>query len=223
MEHWSSIASEVLDDKTAFAVTLVNRRLYDSIYDSFVMEYPDTKYTYANIVDMLENKPVFTRLEKVLFVYGLKCAWSYVLNTLDQPINIAYMKKIHSMVGERDENTLTRVRTSREAAEDNPFAGQAVNGDEVRNKLASIEAIEDPKERAYELYTYIVSNGLFINNNIHVAGLLANKILVGSGVGILSVVPTKNGENFESHLEEATIAKYSESLHKYLEMCTEFI
>lgn len=223
MEHWSSIASEVTDDKTAFAVTLAHRRLYDTVYDSFVMEYPGTKYSYDDIVEILEDKIILTRLSKMLFVYGLKCAWSYILNTLDQPINIAYMKKIHSMVGERDENTLTRVRTSREAAEDNPFAGQAVNGDEVRNKLASIEAIEDSKERAYELYTYIVSNGLFINNNVHVAGLLANKILVGSGVGVLSVVPTKNGEDFESHLEEATVAKYSESLRKYLEMCTEFI
>lgn len=223
MEHWSSIASEVLDDKTAFAITLAHRRLYDNIYDSFVMEFPDTKYTYVNVVAILEDEAIFTQLSKVLFVYGLKCAWTYILNTLDKPINITYMKKIHSIVGERDGNTLTRIRTSRESAEDNPFAGKAVNGDEMRNKLASIEAIEEPQKRAYELFTYIVSNGLFINNNIHVAELLANKILVGNGIGVLSVVSAKNGEEFEAHLEEATSANYSEGLHKYLEMCTEFI
>ena len=223
MGHWSLIASEVTDDKTAFAVTLAHRHLYDSIHDSFRMEYPDTKYSYEDIVTMLEDRIILTRLSKMLFVNGLKCAWTYILNTLDQPINIAYMKKIYSIIGERDERTLTGIRTGRYLAEDNPFAGRAVEGCEVRDKLISIEAIEDPKERAYELYTYIVSNGLFINNNIHVAGLLANKILIGNGVGVLSVVPKKNEEEFETHLEEVTVTKYSEGLHKYLEMCTEFV
>ena len=75
-------------------IFFAKRKLIDNLYKSANLE--GIAITFADIVDFVNNvNNGKISVDDVLKLKGLKDAWEYVLNTIDDELTTEYIKKIH--------------------------------------------------------------------------------------------------------------------------------
>lgn len=136
-------------------------------------------------------------VDDMLKLRGLKDAWEFVLNTIDDPLTTDYIKKIHFQIckGQNIE-PLGEFRDK----------GVGITGTSYRPKLPSecnydkeldnIMKMEDPLDRSITLFLWIQHSQMFLDGNKRVANLVANKEMIRNGLGIIAVPVEKIGEYF---------------------------
>ncbi len=177
-------------------IFFAKRKLVDNIYKSANLEgiavtFADT-YSFMNNVN---NGKI--SIDDMLKLKGLKDAWEYTLNNIDCELTIDYIKKIHFEIckGQNIE-PLGEFRNK----------GVGITGTSWRPKLPSecnyeedlnkILSIQNELERCITLFCYIQRAQMFLDGNKRVANLVANKEMIRTGQGIISVPIEKIGEYF---------------------------
>ena len=172
------------------------KKLVDNIYKSANLEgiavtFADT-YSFMNNVN---NGKI--SIDDMLKLKGLKDAWEYTLNNIDCELTIDYIKKIHFEIckGQNIE-PLGEFRNK----------GVGITGTSWRPKLPSecnyekdlnkILSIQNELERCITLFCFIQRAQMFLDGNKRVANLVANKEMIRTGQGIISVPIEKIGEYF---------------------------
>ncbi len=61
------------------------------------------------------------------------------------------------------------------------------NREKIKDKLKQLESIYNVERRAIEYFCYVARSQMFIDGNKRVAQLIANKILIENGIGILQI------------------------------------
>ena len=186
-------------------IFFAKRKLVDNIYKSANLEgiavtFADT-YSFMNNVN---NGNI--SIDDMLKLKGLKDAWEYTLNNIDTELTIDYIKKIHFEIckGQNIE-PLGEFRNK----------GVGITGTSWRPKLPSecnyeddlkkILSISRELERCITLFCFIQRAQMFLDGNKRVANLVANKEMIRTGQGIISVPIEKIGEYF------AKLIKYYET------------
>ena len=142
----------------------------------------------------------------MLKLKGLKDAWEYTLNNIDTELTIDYIKKIHFEIWKgQNIEPLGEFRNK----------GVGITGTSWRPKLPSecnyeddlkkILSISRELERCITLFCFIQRAQMFLDGNKRVANLVANKEMIRTGQGIISVPIEKIGEYF------AKLIKYYET------------
>lgn len=152
--------------------------------DEILLFFDNVNTGNISIVDMLKLK-------------GLKDAWEFVLNTIDEELTIDYIKKIHFEIckgqgvvslGEfRDKGvgiTGTNYR---------PKLPRECNYDDELKNIMNIDSVID---RCITLFLWIQRSQMFLDGNKRVANLVANKEMIKNGMGILAVPVETIGEYF---------------------------
>lgn len=177
-------------------IFFAKRKLVDNIYKSANLEgiavtFADT-YSFMNNVN---NGNI--SIDDMLKLKGLKDAWEYTLNNIDCELTIDYIKKIHFEIckGQNIE-PLGEFRNK----------GVGITGTSWRPKLPSecnyeddlkrILSIPNELERCITLFCFIQRAQMFLDGNKRVANLVANKEMIRTGQGIISVPIEKIGEYF---------------------------
>ncbi len=177
-------------------IFFAKRKLVDNIYKSANLEgiavtFADT-YSFMNNVN---NGKI--SIDDMLKLKGLKDAWEYTLNNIDCELTIDYIKKIHFEIckGQNIE-PLGEFRNK----------GVGITGTSWRPKLPSecnyeddlkrILSIPNELERCITLFCFIQRAQMFLDGNKRVANLVANKEMIRTGQGIISVPIEKIGEYF---------------------------
>ena len=177
-------------------IFFAKRKLVDTIYRSAILEgiavtFADT-YSFMNNVN---NGNI--SIDDMLKLKGLKDAWEYTLNNIDTELTIDYIKKIHFEIckGQNIE-PLGEFRNK----------GVGITGTSWRPKLPSecnyeddlkkILSISRELERCITLFCFIQRAQMFLDGNKRVANLVANKEMIRTGQGIISVPIEKIGEYF---------------------------
>lgn len=181
-----------VEDNIFFA----KRKLIDNLYRSAVLE--GISLTLKDTVDFINNVNTGKiSINDMLKLKGLKDAWEYVLDTVNDELTTDYIKKIHFQVckGQNIE-PLGEYRTK----------GVGITGTSWRPKLPSecdydkelneIMNIQNPLDRGITIFLWIQRSQMFLDGNKRVANLVANKELIKYGQGILSVPIEKIGEYF---------------------------
>ena len=177
-------------------IFFAKRKLIDNLYKSANLE--GIAVTFADIVAFVNNVNTGNiSIDDMLKLKGLKDAWEFVLNTIDEELTIDYIKKIHFEIckgqgvvplGEfRDKGvgitgTNYRPKLPRECNYD----------DELKN----IMNIDSAIDRCITLFLWIQRSQMFLDGNKRVANLIANKEMIKNGMGILAVPAEKIGEYF---------------------------
>lgn len=182
-------------------IFFAKRKLIDNLYKSANLE--GIAVTFADTVAFVNNVNTGKiSVDDMLKLKGLKDAWEYVLNTIDEELTINYIKKIHFEVckGQNIE-PLGEFRDR----------GVGITGTSYRPKLPSecnydkelndIMKIEDSLDRSITLFLWIQRSQMFLDGNKRVANLVANKEMIKNGLGILAVPVEKIGEYFTILIE----------------------
>lgn len=182
-------------------IFFAKRKLIDNLYKSANLE--GIAVTFADTVAFVNNVNTGKiSVDDMLKLKGLKDAWEYVLNTIDEELTIDYIKKIHFEVC-KGQNI--------EPLGDFRDRGVGITGTSYRPKLPSecnydkelneIMKIEDSLDKSITLFLWIQRSQMFLDGNKRVANLVANKEMIKNGLGILAIPVEKIGEYFTILIE----------------------
>lgn len=180
------------DDNVFFA----KRKLVDNIYKSANLE--GIAVTFADTYSFINNVNTGKiSVDDMLKLKGLKDAWEYVLNHIDDKVDLDFIKKIHFEICKGQ-----NVKPLGEFRE----KGVGITGTNWRPKLPSecdyekelndILNIKNDLERCLNLFCYIQRSQMFQDGNKRVANLVSNKEMIRCGQGIISIPVDKIGEYF---------------------------
>lgn len=181
-----------MEDNIFFA----KRKLVDNIYKSANLE--GIAVTFADTYSFLNNVNTGNiSIDDMLKLKGLKDAWEFVLNTVNDELTIDYIKKIHFEICKgQNIYPLGEFRDK----------GVGITGTSWRPKLpeecdynAELEIIlKNPNEldRCIDIFCWIQRSQMFLDGNKRVANLVANKEMIKNGQGIISIPVELIGEYF---------------------------
>lgn len=177
-------------------IFFAKRKLVDNIYKSANLE--GIAITFADTYAFMNNVNTgIISIDDMLKLKGLKDAWEYVLNTVEEKLTLEYIKKIHFEVCKGQ--NITPLGEFREK-------GVGITGTAWRPKLPSecdyetelkeIMEIPNELERCVTIFCWCQRSQMFLDGNKRVANLIANKEMIHLGQGIISVPVEKIGEYF---------------------------
>ena len=177
-------------------IFFAKRKLIDNIYKSANLE--GIAVTFADTYSFMNNVNTGNiSIDDMLKLKGLKDAWEFVLNTIDEELTIDYIKKIHFQVC-KGQNIFP--------LGDFRDKGVGITGTSWRPKLPiecnyeselkDIMSILNELDRCISLFCWIQRSQMFLDGNKRVANLVANKEMIRCGQGIIAIPVEKIGEYF---------------------------
>ena len=177
-------------------IFFAKRKLVDNIYKSANLE--GIAVTFADTYSFMNNVNTGKiSVDDMLKLKGLKDAWSYVIDHVDDKLTTDFIKKIHFEICKGQ--NVTPLGEYRDA-------GVGITGTVWRPKLPSEcdydkelkKILSNPNnlERCIELFCWIQRSQMFKDGNKRVANLVANKEMIRCGQGIIAVPVEKIGDYF---------------------------
>ena len=175
-------------------IFFAKRKLVDNIYKSANLE--GIAVTFADIYAFMNNVNTGNiSVDDMLKLKGLKDAWEYVLNSVDEELTIDYIKKIHFEICKGQKvYPLGDFRK----------CGVGITGTSWRPKLPSecdYEAelnelfnISSEIDKCISIFCWIQRSQMFLDGNKRVANLIANKEMIRNGQGVIAVPVEKIGD-----------------------------
>jgi len=168
-------------------IFVAKRNIVDYIYKSAKLEglgitYPDTDAIFQGAA------APGVKVEDIVAVNNLKHAWQFLLDTLDVPLDYAYMCKLNQLVGG---NNLIYgagyIRTLPVSIGGTSRKPDMPAEDDIKARLNEPQSIVNPTEHAIAVMLYGMSGQFYLDGNKRTAMLAANQIMIANGHGIISV------------------------------------
>ena len=167
------------------SISMGKRQLVDSIWKSAGIEGLGT--TFPNTEKILENIPVQTKRDEVLFIVNMKRAWYFLFDNVDYPNNISYLRELNKICMEELSYDAGNIRTAPVTTGGTSWIPELPQEDIIIDKLKEIENMPDRLEAALEMFCFVARTQMFLDGNKRVAQLMCNKIMMQADVGIFSV------------------------------------
>ena len=175
------------------------RNLVDYIWKSANLEgigvtFPETQTIVEGI--SIQGKSI----DDINSIVQLKHGWQMVFESINEELDLAYIKKLHLIIGKMtviNSGTL-RMDEVRIAGSSYipPIPTEALAEKKIREILSSGR---EWTEIALNLMLYLTKSQLFYDGNKRTAQIAANQIMIHGGAGILAV-PVEKQPEFFTHL-----------------------
>lgn len=178
-------------------IFFAKRKLIDNLYKSAILE--GIAVTFADTVDFVNNvNNGKISIDDMLKLKGLKDAWEFVLNTIDEDLTTDYIKKIHFQICKgQNVMPLGEYRDKRVGITGTNWRPLLPSECDYEKELKQIMKIDNPLDRCITLFCYLQRSQMFIDGNKRVANLVANKEMIKNGLGIIAVPIDKIGSYLE--------------------------
>lgn len=167
------------------AIEMAKRLVVDSIWKSANLEGLGTTFPQTEMI--LNNLPVETSREEVLFVVNMKRAWQFLLDNLEYRNCLMLLREFNKVVGDNLIYGAGEIRTLEVSIGGASWKPEIPDQADIYNKINAIEGIENPELKALKYFCFVARTQMFIDGNKRVAQLIANKVLIENGVGIFQV------------------------------------
>ncbi len=178
-------------------IFFAKRKLIDNLYKSANLE--GIAVTFADTVDFVNNvNNGKISIDDMLKLKGLKDAWEFVLNTIDEDLTTDYIKKIHFQICKgQNVMPLGEYRDKGVGITGTNWRPLLPSECDYEKELKQIMKIDNPLDRCITLFCYLQRSQMFIDGNKRVANLVANKEMIKNGLGIIAVPIDKIGSYLE--------------------------
>jgi Fic family protein len=168
-------------------IFVAKRNIVDYIYKSAQLEglgvtYPDTEAIFNGI-----SAPGI-KVTDIIAVNNLKRAWQFLLDTLNPPLDYAYLCKINQLVG--GDNLVYNagyIRTSPVSIGGTSWKPELPVEDDIKKRLIKLQDVENATERSINIMLYVMRGQFFLDGNKRTAMLAANREMISNGQGIISI------------------------------------
>ena len=177
-------------------IFFAKRKLVDNIYKSANLE--GIAITFADTYSFMNNVNTGNiSVDDMLKLKGLKDAWEYVINHVDDELTIDFIKKIHFEVCKgQNVMPLGEFRDKGVGITGTNWRPKLPAECDYESELKNILSIKSELERCISIFCWVQRSQMFLDGNKRVANLVANKEMIKNGQGIISVPVEKIGEYF---------------------------
>lgn len=156
------------------------------IYNSAKLEginttYPDTKTILEGI-----NVPSL-KLDEINCILNLRDAWNYTLTNIDADINLDFICKVNSFVSRNEALEWGVLRNGKVGINGVDYVPEIPQKEVVINNIKEILKQGSITEKALNLMLYLMRSQIFWDGNKRTSMIVANKILISHGCGIITV------------------------------------
>lgn len=176
------------------------RIIVDSIYKQANLE--GIAVTFAQTQDILNNVNVSELSPNdINRICCLRDGWNYLINTINDPLNVGYLQSIHELIARFDVsyNYLGKIRTEEILISGTNWRAGYPNVEEMHNTIQDFINNKNITNSAIKLGLYIMRVQPFKDGNKRVGSFAINKILISNGKGIFNV-PIELDGKFKSML-----------------------
>ena len=171
-------------------VFLAKKILVNSIYNSAKLEginvtFPETQ----TILDGVNVPNV--KLDDITCILNLRDAWREILNNINHNLDLDYICKINSFVSRNESLEWGTLRTGKVGISGTNYIPNIPDKENVIKDINNIMKIENITLRAIKYMLYGMRSQLFWDGNKRTSMIIANKIMIQNGKGIITVNENK--------------------------------
>ncbi len=165
---------------------LAKKVLVSNIYNSAKLEglnitFPETQ----TILDGVNVSGV--KLDDINCVLNMRDAWKEVLNNINEELSIDFICKINSFVSRNESLKWGVLRDGKVGISGTNYIPDIPVYEIVEKEISNILKIEEVTLRAIKFMLYSMRKQLFWDGNKRTSMIVANKIMIQNGKGIITV------------------------------------
>lgn len=195
---------------------LAKKKWDENVYCGMKMEnravtFPQTK-TILNGVNVSN-----VQLDDIQAILNMRDAWKYLLSTISEPLTFDYWCKLNEYIARNEALEWGKLRTGTVSISGTDYVPPVPEREKVLNEFKAIVSNTDTSatDKALEAFTWGTRGQFFWDGNKRTSLLLANKLLVSAGAGIMTITD-KHMEHFNVLLLDFYNTGNSETLKKFL-------
>ncbi|MBK5200177.1 MAG: hypothetical protein JJE21_01435 [Spirochaetaceae bacterium] len=167
-------------------VMLSQKKRSEQIYLSLLLEDYNVTDTLVNAV---YNKEVINTadINEINAILNYKEAYREIIQALRTDIDLDLLLKLNKVIARDDGFDWGVLRSSRMPIANSSYIADIPNKEEIVIYLKDILSIENSTEKALNLFSYLVKENMFWSVNISLALIVANKIMIENGCGIILI------------------------------------
>ena len=166
---------------------LAKKILVTSIYNSAKLEGLNT--TFPETQTILEGVNVPTmHLDDINCILNLRDAWNFVLSNISQKLTIDYICKINSFVSRNESLSWGTLRNGNVGISGTDYQPPIPNKEGILSNFDNIiNSSNSITEQAIKIMLYLMRAQVFWDGNKRTSMIVANKIMIENGKGIITI------------------------------------
>lgn len=181
-------------------IFIAKRMLVDAVYKSANLE--GIAVTFAQTVDILNDVNVDNiKPSEIGKVCCIRDAWNYIIDNINKNLDLGFIENVHQFITktELDYRYVGIIRFEDVLISGTSWRPEIPNPETLHIELMDLLNITNATDRALSIMLWIMRTQIFKDGNKRVATIIANKILIENGCGIISV-PVELDGTFKSML-----------------------
>lgn len=165
----------------------LNEAICQNIYCGMRME--DRAVTFSQTKTILQGVNVpNVRIDDIQAILNMRDCWQYLLNTVTAPLTLDYVCKLNEYIARNEALEWGTLRTGAVAISGTDYLPPIPDGEKVTAELESIlTADTTATEKALNVFVWGARSQLFWDGNKRTSLVVANKILISNGAGMLTI------------------------------------
>lgn len=195
-------------------VFLAKRNIIDNIYANARME--GLNITFPQTQTILEGVNVPNlKIDEIQVILNLRDAWNYVINNVQAKLDVQFICKVNEYVARNESIEWGSLRKGKVTITGTSYIPEVPKYNQIEEKIKDILGIKNPTERAIEYMLFGMREQLFWDGNKRTSTIVANKIMIENGCGIIKVSDNKL-EEFNNLLSEFYTTNNKEKIKKFI-------
>lgn len=120
-------------------------------------------------------------------VLNLRDAWRFCLDSLDEPLTLGYVCRMNAFVSRNESLAWGELRSGPVGISGTEYTPPVPDKEQVTTAIDAIARMDSSVDSAMEYFCYAVRAQLFWDGNKRTSTIVASKILIEAGVGVLTI------------------------------------
>jgi Fic family protein len=195
---------------------LAKKKWDENVYCGMKMENRAVTFPQTQTILNGVNVPN-VQLDDIQAILNMRDAWKFLLSTVDDEVTFGYWCKLNEYIARNEALEWGKLRTGSVGISGTDYEPPVPDQEKTIKELANILSASDTSatDKALEAFTWGARGQFFWDGNKRTSLMLANKILVSSGSGIMTITD-KYMEQFNALLLSYYNTGVSKELKQFL-------
>ncbi len=194
---------------------LAKKKWDENIYCGMKMENRAVTFPQTQTILNGVNVPN-VMLDDIQAILNMRDAWKYLISSIDEPITLDYICKLNEYIARNEALEWGKLRSGTVSISGTDYQPQIPNAQQVCDELNQIlNSDETETEKALNLFVWGARGQFFWDGNKRTSMTVANKMLISSGSGILTITD-KCMEQFNTLLLDFYNTNNADDLKQFL-------
>lgn len=197
------------------SIFLAKKKWDENVYCGMKMENRAVTFPQTRTILNGVNVPNVL-IDDIQAILNMRDAWKFLLSTVNEPVTLEYMCKLNDYIARNESLEWGKLRTGTVGISGTEYVPPIPKQEQVEQELEEILNTDTSStEKALSAFVWGTRGQFFWDGNKRTSLTLANKILIASGSGILTITD-KYMEQFNVLLLDYYNSGESEKLKKFL-------